>query len=80
MTAVGGRGPAAAVPSGPSSSIEPGGFTQSWSAVSLRTSPWTRIRSGFVLTVLLFLLGTLVAAGVAGFVVLLALAIRSAVG
>ena len=55
-----------------------GHFTDHW-ATTGKTSPWLRLRSGVVLTVLLTVVGTLIALSIAGVIVLLALAIRSAV-
>ncbi len=59
--------------------VEVAGMSDYW-APTHRVSPWVRIRSGFVLTVLLAVLGALVAAAVAGLVIFIALAVRSAVG
>jgi hypothetical protein len=59
--------------------VEVAGLSDYW-APARRVSVWVRIRSGFVLTVLLAVLGALVAAAVAGFVIFVALAVRSAVG
>lgn len=59
--------------------VEVAGLSDYW-VPARRVSVWVRIRSGFVLTVLLAVLGALVAAAVAGFVIFVALAVRSAVG
>ena len=59
--------------------VEIAGLGDGW-APARRISPWLRVRSGFVLTVLLAIVGAFVAAGVAGLVILVALAVRSAVG
>lgn len=59
--------------------MEVSGFSDQWSPAG-SVSPWLRLRSGFVLTILLAILGTLMAAAVAGAVVFVALAVRSAVG
>ncbi len=56
-----------------------GGFTDQWARTAGATSPWLRVRSGVVLTVLLAVVGALIAMSVAGVVVLVALAVRSAV-
>lgn len=66
-----------AVPATPDASV--GGFSDHWAATTGRTSPWLRLRSGVVLTVLLTVVGALIAMSIAGVVVLLALAVRSAV-
>ena len=55
------------------------GFTDSWTRTAGVTSVWVRLRSGVVLTILLAVVGALVAMSIAGVVVLLALALRSAV-
>ena len=44
-----------------------------------RLSAWVRLRSGVVLTLLLALVGALVAAGISGLLLLIALAVRDAV-
>jgi len=54
------------------------GFTDGWRTAGV-TSVWLRLRSGVVLTILLAVVGALVAMSIAGVVVLLALALRSAV-
>ncbi|MEW6152752.1 MAG: hypothetical protein AB1673_02025 [Actinomycetota bacterium] len=54
-------------------------LTDQWAAGPVGISVWGRVRSGFVLTVLLAVIGTLMAAAVAGAVVLFALGLRSAV-
>ena len=79
--------PAATAPSGARSAVatavpatvEITGMADGWTPAA-RISPWLRIRSGFVLTILLAIVGALVAAAVAGFIVLIALGVRSAVG
>ena len=57
-----------------------GGFSDQWIPVPAGLSMWVRVRSGFVLTMLLAVLGALVAVSVSGLVVLIALAVRNAVG
>ena len=57
----------------------PAGLTEGWATGRVGVSIWVRMRSGVVLTMVLALVGTLLAAGVAGIVVALALAVRSAV-
>ena len=57
-----------------------GGFSDAWVPVSGGISGWVRLRSGFVLTVVLAVLGALVAFGVSGMLLLIALAVRNAVG
>jgi hypothetical protein len=59
-----------------------GTFTDHWVPVVTRTTgtrAWIRLRSGVVLTMLLTVVGALVALSIAGVVVLVALAVRSAV-
>lgn len=56
-----------------------GDFTDQWAVTVGRTSPWLRLRSGVVLTVLLAVVGALIAMSIAGVVVLVALAVRAAV-
>lgn len=55
------------------------GFTDGWVNTGRGPSGWLRLRSGVVLTVLLAVVGALVAIGIAGVVMLVALALRSAV-
>ena len=55
------------------------GFTDTWVRTASGPSVWLRVRSGVVLTVLLAVVGALVAISIAGVVVLVALALRSAV-
>ena len=55
------------------------GFTDTWVRTAGGPSVWLRLRSGVVLTVLLAVVGALVAMSIAGVVVLVALALRSAV-
>jgi hypothetical protein len=57
----------------------PGGFGDQRVAAPAGPSGWVRLRSGVVLTLLLAVVGALVAAGIAGVVILVALALRSAV-
>jgi hypothetical protein len=50
--------------------------------LAMRTPPisfWARLRSGVVLTILLAVMGAILAVGVAGLVLVIALAIRDAV-
>jgi hypothetical protein len=56
-----------------------GAFTDGWVTTAGGPSVWVRLRSGVVLTVLLAVVGALVAMSIAGVVVLVALALRSAV-
>lgn len=70
--------PGTAIRTGPSAVAT--GLTDRWASVRTGTSIWVRIRSGVVLTILLAVLGILVAVCVAGALLLLALAVRSAVG
>jgi hypothetical protein len=56
-----------------------GGVAEHWVPVPAGLNIWVRVRSGFVLTVLLAVLGALVAASVSGFLLLIALAVRNAV-
>jgi ABC-type dipeptide/oligopeptide/nickel transport system permease subunit len=59
-----------------------GSLSEQWVPVaggSTGTNVWIRLRSGVMLTMLLTVVGALVALSVAGVVVLIALAIRSAV-
>lgn len=56
-----------------------GTFTDGWVRTAGGPSVWFRVRSGVVLTVLLAVVGALVAMSIAGVVVLVALALRSAV-
>lgn len=56
-----------------------GSFTDGWQPIRTATPPWVRMRSGFVLTILLTLVGIIVAAVVGGVLVAVAIALRSAV-
>lgn len=56
-----------------------GHFTDGWQPIRAATPPWVRMRSGFVLTILLTLVGIIVAAVVGGVLVAVAIALRSAV-
>jgi len=55
------------------------GLTDQWANAPLGQSFWVRLRSGVVLTMLLAIVGALLAAGVAGVIVGLAVAVRTAV-
>lgn len=57
-----------------------GGFSDQWIPIPAGLSVWVRVRSGFVLTVLLAVLGALVAVSISGLLLLIALAVRNAVG
>ncbi|MDQ3978879.1 MAG: hypothetical protein M3314_04935 [Actinomycetota bacterium] len=57
-----------------------GGFSDQWIPAPAGMSIWVRVRSGFVLTVLLAVLGALLAVSVSGMLLLIALAVRNAVG
>jgi uncharacterized membrane protein len=57
-----------------------GGLADYWVPVPAGWNVWVRVRSGFVLTVLLTVLGALLAVSVSGLLLLLALAVRNAVG
>jgi hypothetical protein len=67
------------VPLAVPATMDTGGFSDHWLPAPARISPWVRLRSGVLLTILLTLVGTLVAASVAGVLVFFALALRSAV-
>jgi hypothetical protein len=67
--------PRVVVPSG----VDAGAFTDTWAPASSGPTVWFRVRSGVVLTILLAVIGALVAMAIAGFVVAVALALRSAV-
>lgn len=69
----------AAPASGPAVTRSPVGLTEHWATVRTGTTVWVRVRSGVVLTFLLTVVGAIIAAVVAGVIVLLALAVRSAV-
>ena len=58
--------------------VEAGGLTDQW-VTGAGISAWVRVRSGVVLTVLLAVVGALVAASIAGVVLFLAIAVRDAV-
>jgi uncharacterized membrane protein len=60
-------------------SVEVSGFGDQWLPAAAGTTVWYRLRSGVVLTFLLTVVGALIAVMVAGFIVLVALAVRSAV-
>jgi hypothetical protein len=57
-----------------------GGLTEYWVPAPAGWNVWVRLRSGFVLTVLLAVLGALLAVSVSGLLLLVALAVRNAVG
>ena len=57
-----------------------GGFSDQWIPIPTGLSMWVRVRSGFVLTMLLTVLGALLAVSVAALVLLIALGVRNAVG
>jgi uncharacterized membrane protein len=59
--------------------VDAGGLTDTWAPVVAAPTVWFRLRSGVVLTILLAVIGTLVAMAIAGVVVAAALALRSAV-
>ena len=56
-----------------------GGLADHWVPVPAGVNVWLKVRSGFVLTILLAVLGALVAVSVSGIVLLIALAVRNAV-
>lgn len=56
-----------------------GGLADHWVPVPAGVSVWVRLRSGFVLTMLLAVLGALLAASISGVLLLFTLAIRNAV-
>lgn len=60
-------------------STEMGGFSDHWVPAPVGPTVWLRVRSGLMLTVLLTMIGTLVAVTLGGVVVFIALALRSAV-
>ncbi len=60
-------------------SVEVGGFSDHWAPAPVGPTLWLRVRSGLVLTVLLTMLGALVAVTVGGVIVFIAVALRSAV-
>lgn len=70
---------AASTASGAATAVRPG-LTDHWASVRTGTSAWIRLRSGVILLTLLVIVGALLATAVAGIALLLALAIRSAVG
>ncbi|MCA1692234.1 MAG: hypothetical protein ABR540_16410 [Acidimicrobiales bacterium] len=57
-----------------------GGMSEQWIPAAAGVSGWVRLRSGVVLTVLLAIVGALLAASISGLLLLFALAIRDAVG
>ena len=57
-----------------------GGFSDHWVPVPAGVSAWARVRSGFVLTILLAVLGALLAVSISGLLLLIALGVRNAVG
>lgn len=57
-----------------------GGFSDHWVPAPAGVSVWVRVRSGFVLTILLAVLGALVAVSISGLLLLIALGVRNAVG
>lgn len=59
--------------------VEVGGFSDHWVPAPVGPTVWLRLRSGMVLTVLLAMIGTLVAITIGGVIVFIALALRSAV-
>lgn len=56
-----------------------GGLSDHWMPSPAGVSPWVRLRSGVVLTVLLAVMGALLAASISGLLLLIALAVRDAV-
>lgn len=56
-----------------------GGLSDQWMPAPAGISPWVRLRSGVVLTLLLTVMGALLAASISGFLLLIALAVRDAV-
>ncbi len=56
-----------------------GGLAEHWVPVPAGMNVWLRVRSGFVLTILLAVLGALLAVSVSGLVLFIALAVRNAV-
>lgn len=59
--------------------VEGGGFSDHWVPAPVGPRVWVRLRSGMVLTILLTMIGTLVAVSIGGVIVFIALALRSAV-
>jgi hypothetical protein len=59
--------------------VEVGGFSDHWVPAPVGPTAWMRLRSGMVLTVLLAMIGTLVAITIGGVIVFIAVALRSAV-
>lgn len=57
-----------------------GGFSDHWVPAPAGAERWVRVRSGFVLTILLAVLGALVAVSISGMLLLIALAVRNTVG
>lgn len=77
------RGPtepaAAARPLKVPATVEAGGFSDHWVPAPAGPTTWMRLRSGLLLTVLLTVIGTLVAISIGGVIVFIAVALRSAV-